>query len=104
MRQPWRRASSWQAATTPGCSASLINSSSPLCQGNPHRGSTQPLVTFSVRLSRWGPTPQAAANRRRTRLVSCSINGHTVVVKGPSSWMRCQLAVIASSDGVGRGP
>ena len=32
------------------------------------------------------------------------MNGHTSVVKGPSSWMRFQLAVMASSDGVGSGP
>ena len=29
---------------------------------------------------------------------------HTSVVNGPSSWICFQLAVIASSDGVGRGP
>ena len=99
-----RRASSWQAATTPGCSQSPISTSSPGCQGKPHRGSTQPLVTFSVRLMRCGPTPQAAARLRRTRATSCSMNGHTVVVKGPNSWMRPQLAVIASREGVGSGP
>ena len=102
--RPSRRASSWQAATTPGCSQSLISSSSPALQGRPQSGSTQPLVTFSVRAKRWGPTPHRVARAWRTRAVSCSMNGHTTPVKGPSSWMRCQLLLMACSAGVGRGP
>ena len=52
-----RRANSTQAATTPGCSQSLISIRSPPEKGSPHSGRTQPLVTFSVRARRWGGTP-----------------------------------------------
>ena len=104
MVRPWRRASSWQAATTPGCSASLSSKLSPGSNGNPHSGNTQPLVTFSVRLSRCGGTPQSWAKRRLRAEVSASTNGHTSRLKGPSRCSSLQQATIASSDGVGRGP
>ena len=35
---------------------------------------------------------------------SVPMKGHTSAVKGPNSWMRDQLAVIASRDELGSGP
>ena len=101
---PWRWASSRQAATTPGCSQSLIRSSSPRCQGRPQSGSTQPLVTFSLKASRCAGTPNQLARCWRSWLVVCSTKGHTAPVNGPSSWMVRQAAVMASRDELGRGP
>ena len=53
---------------------------------------------------RWGPTPQAAANRLRTAATWASTKGHTAEVNGPNAWIVRQLAMIASREGSGRGP
>ena len=45
----------------------------PFGKGQPQSGSTQPLVTFSVRASRWGGTPQHWARRRRVLFTSLAM-------------------------------
>ena len=81
----WRRASSRQAATTPGCSQSLISSRSPVFQGRPQSGSTQPAVTFSVKASLFVATPSQQASLCRSLATVRSTSGHTAAVNGPSS-------------------
>ena len=91
-------------ASSPGCSASVVTTSSPSTRPSPHRTMLHPSVVELVSAIRSGVVPTAAASRVRTCARRAITLANQALPPRPSSWSRRARSSIAAIVARDSGP